>query len=301
MKNKKLIYIILPVLAFINFACGQGNIDVTESKYEPKIVVDGYIYPDKKVEGIRLTRNFSLNKDIDISQVILSSADASITDLESGRIYKLIYNPENFSYGYTGNDLHIQNNKSYKLDVTAEIDGRTLHTSSTTTVPPAGFGLVSKDLGSMFYREKDGNGNIREFNFQFAPSAGIDFYAASVTSLDASLSTFIFDNAFLTDLDSSDIDKDFDQYRQSYDWIQNLKEGVTVSNHKIEWFSIWFYGKYRVVLYAGDANFKDFLMTHKDVKEMDGNFHEPKLHMDGDGIGIFGSAIADTAYFNILR
>lgn len=293
--------IILPVLVFISFACGKGEIDVTESKYEPKIVVDGYIYPDKKVEGIRLTRNFPLNKDIDISQVFLSNADASITDLESGRIYKLTYNSDDFSFEYPGNDLHIQNNKSYKLDVAAIIDGQTLHTSSTTIVPPAGFGIINKDLGSMTYREKDGNGNIKQFGFQFAPSVGIDFYAVSVTSLDASLSNFIFDNAFFTDIDSSDVEKDFDQYRQSYDWIQNVKEGISVSNHNIEWFSIWFYGKYRVILYAGDKNFKDFLMTHKDVKEMDGNFHEPKLHLEGDGIGVFGSAIADTAYFNILR
>ena len=37
------------------------------------------------------------------------------------------------------------------------------------------------------------------------------------------------------------------------------------------------------------------------VKEIDGNYHEPAFHFEGDGIGVFGSAIADTAYFWILR
>lgn len=293
--------VILSLLSFIGFGCGEGTIDVNESKYEPKIVVDGYIYPDKKVENIRLTRNFPLNKDIDVSQVILSGADASITDLGSGRVYKLVYNPVNFSYEYPGTDLQIGHSKSYKLDVTAVIDGITLHTSSTTTVPQQGFNLLNNDLGSMNYREKDNDGNIKRFNIQFTPSSGTDFYAVSVTALDAAVNTFIYDNAFFTDIDSVDLVDDFDNFRQSYEWMQNTKDNAAVANYNVEWYLLWFYGNYKIVLYAGDKNFKDFLLTHKDVKEMDGNFHEPKLHLEGDGIGVFGSAIVDTAYFSILK
>jgi len=37
------------------------------------------------------------------------------------------------------------------------------------------------------------------------------------------------------------------------------------------------------------------------VQEIDGNLHEPAFHIEGDGIGVFGAAVADTAYFEIVR
>lgn len=63
----------------------------------------------------------------------------------------------------------------------------------------------------------------------------------------------------------------------------------------------WFYGKYTVVAYAGDTNFKDYVMTAPSVQEADGNFHEPILIFKGNGIGVFASAIADTATFTVTR
>ena len=34
---------------------------------------------------------------------------------------------------------------------------------------------------------------------------------------------------------------------------------------------------------------------------MDGNFHEPKLHIEGDGIGVFATAVTDTTYFLVIK
>ncbi len=64
---------------------------------------------------------------------------------------------------------------------------------------------------------------------------------------------------------------------------------------------MWFYGQYRIIAYAGDENMKNYYLTHANVAEMDGNLHEPVFNIDGDGIGIFGSAIADTLYFTVLQ
>ena len=38
-----------------------------------------------------------------------------------------------------------------------------------------------------------------------------------------------------------------------------------------------------------------------EVQEIDGNFHEPVFHIDGDGIGVFGSAVTDTVYFSVTQ
>ncbi|MCC7431702.1 hypothetical protein IT568_12735, partial [bacterium] len=131
------------------------------------------------------------------------------------------------------------------------------------------------------------------------------FYALGLAALDADSSniseTFIFDNIF-ADLDAEDVLKDFDDFKYSYDATLNFTEDPTkVLKKEVEWFYTWFYGNYRLIWFAGDKNFKDFVVTYGDVQEEDGNFHEPAFHLEGDGIGVFGSALADTVYFKILK
>ena len=58
---------------------------------------------------------------------------------------------------------------------------------------------------------------------------------------------------------------------------------------------------YRAVVYACDENFRLFLLTYDSVQEFDGNFHEPIMNFTGDGIGVFGSCIADTVYFKVTQ
>ena len=48
-------------------------------------------------------------------------------------------------------------------------------------------------------------------------------------------------------------------------------------------------------------NYMQFLQTWDDVKEPDGNYHEPKFNFEGDGIGVFGSVVADTTYLTVTK
>ncbi len=300
MKKNYLIFSILLVLTFF-YGCGEGKVDLTEAVYEPKIVIDGYIYPHHKVEDIRITRNFPLNQNIDVTKIILYNALVKITDMQSGDQYQLTFNPFKLSFEYNGNDLVIDYGKSYKINVSATIDGKNLSASSVTTVPLAGLRADQHSLDSMSYREKDAFGNLKKFLVSFSPSLNCKFHVFSLTALDASLSSFIYNNAYLTGLDSNDVKEDFDRYRFSFYWRQNSMPGVSKIIYEIEWLSIWFYGNYRLVIFAGDKNFQDFTMTHKNVMELDGNFHEPKMHIEGDGIGVFASALADTVYFKVIK
>ena len=77
--------------------------------------------------------------------------------------------------------------------------------------------------------------------------------------------------------------------------------GDGISYSEVEWFCIWFYGRYRLILYAADRNYTDFFLTHRFVQEIDGNLLEPKFHFEGDGIGVFGSAAPDTVYFEVIQ
>lgn len=221
---------------------------------------------------------------------------------EAGAEYALTYNPDNATYEYDGSDLLIEYSKSYTLEVQAMIDGKELSARSTTTVPRPGFEILEEKsiLGSMVYRQRDENGELIDFEITLNRSPGTTFYAFSLTALDADTSTFIYDNPF-GDFNTDDVLDDFNDFKYTFDWIQDTPLEAGESTLEIFSFYTWFYSDYRAIVYAADRNFKDFLQTHEQVQEIDGNFHEPAFHIEGDGIGVFGSAIADTTFFTVLR
>jgi hypothetical protein len=288
------------IFSFVFVGCGEGTVDLNNATYDPKIVIEAYIYPNHKVEKIRITRNEPFNKPLDFSSVILSNAKVTITDLNDNKSFKLSYNPVNFSFEDKEGTLIIDYGKSYKMEVWASIDGKDLYASSATKVPGKGLRIIKNENTSIQYREKDESGNLKKYNINLEPSPDASIHAISIVAENPGLGNFIYENPYFKP-DSSEINKNIDQYKYGYYWLENFKPGVSIVNFEIEWMYIWFYSRYRVIIYAGDKNFKDFFLTQKDVQEMDGNFHEPKLHIEGDGIGVFASAIVDTVYFNVTK
>lgn len=299
----KIIFALIAVLA-LSAGCGEGIVEIDQSSYQPKIVIEGFLFPQQPVRNIRLTRNIPLNTDVDISTVVLSDAQVAIVD-ENGRQFNLTYNRDTFAFEdrSTGaGALTIEAGKSYTLEVAAIIDDVALYASSTTTVPSGAFRIdrVASKLAPLAYRERDQNDDLKRFEIVFNRAQNNGFYALALAALNADTSTFIYDNAF-EDFSTEDVLEDFDDFQNRFSWIQDQPLTPGLSTLEVFWFDIWFYGGYQAVLYAGDRNFKDFLTTADQVQELDGNFHEPALHIEGDGIGIFASAIADTVYFTVKR
>ncbi|MBM4170785.1 MAG: DUF4249 family protein [Ignavibacteria bacterium] len=295
------LFLFLPLL-FVLFSCGETVVEIGQNTYNPKIVIEGYLLPGNKVSNIRISRNIPLNTYIDPKDVILSDANVKIIDLQNNKEYSLKYNPAKFSFEYVGNDLKIDHNNSYKLIVSAVIDSKQLTASSITKVPAKGFKLLTGDsiLDSLKYREMNSQGDMKNFNFSFAPSPGTSFYGFSFIALDADTSSFIFNNAYVN-VTMKDLRERFDNFKFRARWLQNVNSYSDKISLKLEWLEIWFYSRYRAIIYAGDENFRLFFLTFKTVQEFDGNFHEPRINIQGDGIGIFGSAIADTVYFKVLK
>jgi len=294
-------------IAFITFAstvfsCGEGVVEIGQNTYLPKIVIEGYLFPNQKVENIRITRNFPLNTRPDLKSLILSNASVIITDLQNNRKYPLTYNLQKLSFEYNGVDLIIDFNKSYRLDVTADIEGKKLSAGSITTVPKQGFKILRNEsiLDSMKYRERDADGNVKQFKVAFTPSLDNSFYSISIVALDATIESFIYDNAYF-EIKLDDLKKQFDRYKYQSKWLQNVKSDESKINYNIEWLDTWFYGSYRLVIYAGDENYRLFFLTYRNVQEFDGNFHEPRINIEGDGIGVFCSVVPDTVYFKVLK
>jgi len=164
---KKIVYVLIAATIFI-ISCGDPEIDISGVAYQSKIVVQGYVYPDEEIKQVRLMRNFPLDRTINFEEFVLTPGGNGVIAKING--ITLQYEP--FTQTYYTNNLTVQNDATYTLEVTAVIDGDQLQTSSTTTVPPEGFSLLDTDLGTITYRDP--------VIFRFTPSPGIDFYAFSI-------------------------------------------------------------------------------------------------------------------------
>ena len=267
----------------------------------------GFLLPHHDV-NVLVTRSFSLNPETRINKftLLIEDAEVTLTDISNDQSYILAYKPETLQYEYEGDDLDIGHGLTYRIDVAATLDGEALQVSSTTTVPQAGFEVVdsASALGPLRYRERDENGEVKQFEIAFKRSVDIDFYVISISALDASPATFVYDNPFV-DHDSSDVNFFFDDLVTAFEWSQSLptdpEQEPAISTQVIQWRQLLFRSRYRAIVYAADENFKGFFLTHSTLQEIDGNFHEPDFRIEGDGLGVFGSAIADTVFFDVIE
>lgn len=286
------------------FACGKTSVTIDESTYEPKIVIDAVIYPNKPIENIRIKRNFPVGSTISYDNINLPASKVWITHIDKDTTWELSYNWLRESFSYPDSEVTIEYETEYRLDVEADIDGNLLRASSTTLTPGPGFYILadSSISGSIRYRQKDANGNLIYPRVVFHQAESAEFYLLSLMAQDASPETFIEDNSFgikLEDvLDDGATIKDF-QY--SAMWAKPNPDYKGYGVMEISWRRFWFYGIQRIWLYAGDKNFYHFYRTHQFVQEADGNLHEPIFEIEGDGIGLFGSAVRSVLYFELLQ
>lgn len=304
MEIGKLIFSILAISVFISslFSCGEGTVEIGSNTYEPKIVIEGYLYPGQKIQNIKITRNVPLNTNVDPINLVLNNAEVKLIDLQTGKEFKLTFNSQKLFFEYNGTDLSIGFDKSYKLVVTASIDGKVLTANSITRIPKSGFRIIDELTTSqtIAYREQNSGGGIKNITLAFSPSSGTDFYFFSIVALNASDSSFIYNNPYIS-MKTEDVKKELDRYKYQMRWLQNINSLGTLIKYDLDWINFWFYGNYRIIVYACDENFRLYVQTYKNVQEFDGNFHEPRINILGEGIGIFGSAIADTVYVKVIK
>jgi hypothetical protein len=156
--------------------------------------------------------------------------------------------------------------------------------------------------GDLYYRETDEKGSIIQPQVAYKQSENSAFFLLSISALDASIESFIYENPFGFDIkDALEDDAEIENFQYQSRWTRPENQIGGFSILEYSWFQLWFYGPYRLVLYAGDENFYHFYATHRTVQSVDGNLHEPLFHIKGDGLGVFGSAVIDTLSLNILK
>ncbi len=288
---KKFKGITITFLLALVAGCGNPGINLNNAPYDPKIAVEGYLYPSHTVSDIKLMRNFPLGDSLDPSTLYLTPSGNAVIATINGSA--LSFDPQ--TQTYYDNQMTADYNKSYTLEVFATIDGSKLHTTSTTTTPQKGFTVLESNLGDFHY-------NSDSITVDYVPSPGTGFYAFSIIPDTASTKNFIYNNSLRNTLDSSQVADNLNDYGFRYGVVDNINSYANITySFDIGSRNTWFYSSYTVVAYACDVDFKDYILTAPSVQEIDGNFHEPVETFQGDGIGVFGSAIADTVRFTITR
>lgn len=306
---KTVIYLLIVITSVSLFSCGKGTVDVENESYKPKIVIQGFLMPHQKVEKIKITRNFRINEDLTSTSLIpeVNTTTVAITDLQNNKVYPLTFhNPgpnnrlEDYYWEYNGSDLNIEYGRSYKLDITSIIEGKELSASATTTVPKEGFAIDNINYTSLSYRQKDENDQLMNFVLTFNRAPGTTFYVTTIQALNASKHNFIYDNPYSKE-DSVDVEEDIVDWGYTYEWTQDTPESAGQTSIDMFWIDFWFYTDYQLTIMACDKNYKEFLQTYNDVQEEDGNFHEAKFNIEGDGIGAFGSVVMDSVRVSVLQ
>jgi len=283
--------LMVTALLFLN-GCGDPSVDPLSFSYEPKIVVNAFIYPGEEIKDIVISRNFPLSSKIDTNRFVLTPGENKVVVTINGTL--LDYDPVRKSYGT--NKVMVEYATLYKLEVSAEIDGKMYSASSETKTPNGDFALVNSNLGEFKYTSEVTP------KVEFTTIPGVDFYLVSVLPHNPTTENFIYDNAFMPNLDKKDVLKELNNYSFQSIIAQNIITSSPVNyGIGIRKFNYWFYDTYKVVVYAGDQNFRNFAITAGNVKDMDGNFHEPLINIKGDGIGVFASAVKKVASFTITR
>jgi len=300
-------YLIL-VLCIIIYSCGEGIVEVKNVSYEPRITVEGLLIPGKKVERIRIFKNFKIDQDVNIFNSLLDpeKTTVSITDEQNGNEYNLsLHIPDSvmdingYWFEYPEDDLQIISGNSYTINVESDYLGKQLWTRSTTTVPVEGFAINSLNYNSLKFAQENESGDLEFFEVNIQRSPGITYYLATIKPLKISFDSFI-KNHLVGKLDSTVYEENINSLSFQTSWVQNTPEYPGESTLRLFWFDFFFYSEHEVIVYAADKNYREFLQTYNRVQEFDGNFHEAKFNFEGDGIGYFGSVIPDTTYITVL-
>ncbi|MFT5373830.1 MAG: hypothetical protein ACI906_000646 [Candidatus Latescibacterota bacterium] len=286
------------------YGCGTGEFAVSNTSYEPRLVIEGLLQPGVGVDGIRITRNFRVDAQIRRDVLIPQDIRATIVDERTKQVFALQMHDaalvEDRLFYYDGDDLVIEHGQSYTLEVSATVEGKELTARATTIVPERGFRIADVSEEAMPYRPLDESGEPINFAVEIERSPGSRFYLMTVRPLVATSANFVYDNPF-TEQKPNEVEEDIDDFNFEWDWIQNTPREAGISTIEVFWFFLWFYGEHEVVIYAADQNYASFIQTHDQVQEDDGNFHEPQFLIEGDGIGYFGSALVDTVHVQVLR
>ena len=269
------------------------------------IVVQSTMVVGKNFPAIFLSRAAAPNEPFIVNNQLITNATVTITD-ENGIVTPYSNNAVGGTY-WPRAARQVDPNATYFLRV--ETPEGEVVTAETTT--PDAFSIdrwvLLDDTGTTVRRElrtydELGDGVYDAPANQLIYSDGLleaQFEGLPVPSYQVGIFSLDFDSDPVVDTEIFDED-DLDRFISSPP-LESEFAGL-----RLPWFAIYFSERYKIRVYALDNNWFDFIRSVPDISggpafggNVGDDFETPIFHVDG-GIGLFGSASADSIGFFVL-
>ena len=126
------------LFSFIFFSCEDENLNNIAAN---QFVVEAFLYAGEPIDDIRIKTNFPLSEDEDTSMPI---NDANVTLIKNGQRFPLTSYNENGFYHYPNEDVSIETNDVFQLEV---LHNGIIATAETTVpTPTKGLGISQDSL-----------------------------------------------------------------------------------------------------------------------------------------------------------
>ncbi len=262
------------VLLALTAACNSETIDPEEAT---RLVVEGFLYTDQAVEGLKVSQLIPFNAEEGSSYAI---DDAEVEIAVANEVFTLEPRRDGTGiYDYLGTGLGIQEGVTYQLSLRYESE----FVEATTTVPPAPRGIaISEEIIEMppITNFQDLR-NLREqepIDVTWDNAAG-DYYYVLVENIE---------------VNPEEINQLEFGGRPNFALIT---QPTTLDNYRVRPNDMTQYGIYRVVVYRVNQEYVDLYETSEPDSR---NLTEPLTNVE-NGLGIFTSFNSDTIYFEIVK
>ncbi len=130
--------ILLSFITILFFSCGEENLN---NLAENKFVIEAFIYAGEPIDDIRIKTTFPLANEEDTSSPI---NDATVTIIKDGQRYALVSSGNDGLYHYPNNDVTVETNDVFQLEV--EHNGVTAFAETTVPTPTRGLNLSQDSI-----------------------------------------------------------------------------------------------------------------------------------------------------------
>jgi len=130
--------LLLFVASILFFSCHDENLnDIATNQF----VVEAFLYAGEPIDDIRIKTTFPLSDQEDTSVPI---NDAEVALIKNGQRYDLIPSGDEGFYNYPNNDLNVETNDVFQLEVIH--NGITAKAETTVPTPTTGLGLSQDSI-----------------------------------------------------------------------------------------------------------------------------------------------------------
>lgn len=266
-------------MSFLTLSCSE------ESIFDPEVeqvVIQAYLFAGEDITNIRVTHTFPLGDD---SLSTIGINDATVQLLHNDDVYDLtVSEGDSGYYHYTGDDLIIQENEDYHI----EIDYKGIFSSANTSVPEKPENLLSSGTSisipedySPKYFVLDSSKHLIELSWDGEPDG---LYFISIKNIEENPDSIVF--LFGSGGGGMKMGK------KGF-----ISEPTSATSYTIQFQVLEFYGRHEIKVYTINQEYADlYISRQQDSRDL----NEPISNIE-NGLGVFSAFSGVSLYFEAIK